>query len=491
MRFKAIIFYILLSNFAFAQDTVVMSLKDVMQLAQDESLTAFRAKNMYLKSYWDFRAYKAGLLPNVNLNLTPVSYVRSLTKRYDSEQNIDIFREQRSFENSGELSVSQNIGLTGGNVYLSSSLSRIENIASPSFVNYSATPLRIGFVQPIFAYNSYKWEKKLAPMEFEMAKKQFIQDLQKVKIIAIDYYFNLLLEYKRLNIAENNFKNAIKLYDIGKQKYQLLAIRKEQLLNLELDKYNSEIELSRQKQNLDKALMAINSFLNIDSNIVIMPLLPKLYDSLEILPAKALEFARLNNPEFINNNIKNIQADANYEKALRDSRFSANIAASFGLNQQAEILSDAYKSPLNQEVALFSLQIPLLDWGNAKGKRQIAKMNREITNIDTKQKNIDLYEDIMLDVMNFNLQRKIVYSAQRAKEIANESYELTQKSFLNGHADVLQLSSAKVNRQSAEEKYISSIYLFWKYYYKIQQSTLYDFINNETISDNDFFNDLK
>ncbi len=39
-------------------------------------------------------------------------------------------------------------------------------------------------------------------------------------------------------------------------------------------------------------------------------------------------------------------------------------------------------------------------------------------------------------------------------------------------------------RQTAHEKYISSIYTYWKYYYEIQKITLYDFNKNESITIN-------
>ena len=76
---------------------MVLSLEKTIQLAADSSLEAFRSKNLYLTGYWEFRNYKAERLPSLTLNLTPAQYYRDITKRYDSEADIDVYRKQQSF----------------------------------------------------------------------------------------------------------------------------------------------------------------------------------------------------------------------------------------------------------------------------------------------------------------------------------------------------------------------------------------------------------
>lgn len=69
---------------------------------------------MYLSGYWEYRTYKANRLPSLTLNMTPAQYNRDITKRYDSEQDLDIYRSQQSFYAYGNLAVRQNFDLTGG-----------------------------------------------------------------------------------------------------------------------------------------------------------------------------------------------------------------------------------------------------------------------------------------------------------------------------------------------------------------------------------------
>ena len=99
-------------------DTLTLDLQRTVALANDSSLSAFRAKNMYMASYWEFRSFKAARLPSLTLHMTPLSYNRDFTRRYDSEQDIDVYRQQQSLYTYGNLAAQQNFDLTGGTFFV-------------------------------------------------------------------------------------------------------------------------------------------------------------------------------------------------------------------------------------------------------------------------------------------------------------------------------------------------------------------------------------
>jgi len=78
----------------------------------------------------------------------------------------------------------------------------------------------------------------------------------------------------------------------------------------------------------------------------------------------------------------------------------------------------------------------------------------------------------------------LVLGALRSKEISRESYEVTQKRFLSGRVDLLKLTSARKSWQTASETYIQSLYNYWKFYFEVQQLTLFDFIKNKALEAN-------
>ena len=102
--------------------SVVLTLGETIELAADSSLEAFRTRNLYLSGYWEFRNYKAERLPSLTLNLTPAQYYHDITRRYDSEADIDVYRTQQSFYAGGNLEIKQNFDWLGGSFYVDTDL---------------------------------------------------------------------------------------------------------------------------------------------------------------------------------------------------------------------------------------------------------------------------------------------------------------------------------------------------------------------------------
>ena len=101
---------------------LTLDLQQTIRLANDSSLEAFRTQNMYISGYWEYRTFKANRLPSLTLNMVPAQYNRDITKRYDSEQDLDIYRSQQSFYAYGNLAIQQNFDLTGGTFFLDTEL---------------------------------------------------------------------------------------------------------------------------------------------------------------------------------------------------------------------------------------------------------------------------------------------------------------------------------------------------------------------------------
>lgn len=460
-----------------------LSLDQVLQTAQQQSLDAFKAKNMYLAGYWSYQSYKSRQKPHLNWNLAPATYNRRMTMRYDYENDIDVYREQQTLSSYSELSLSQNIVATGGSVYLESDIYRLQNYNNDNINSWSSTPIRVGFSQPLFGYNELKWEKKIAPLEFEQARQDYILSIQQINKKAVSLYFALILANVRKEIAENNVATADTLFHTGKLRFEIASIQQEELLDLELSKFNSTIDLAQANKELEKAKFNLASFLGLSDINQLQPQLPVTMDGLQIDGNAAFELAQKLNPEIIELKQKILEAESDLDKAVKNARFSANLNMSYGLNQTSDSFEKVYNNPLDQQMVSMNLNIPILDWGDRKGQKQMAQKQREVVEIEVKQALLDFEQEVKLKVVDFNLQGQVVESAAKANELAQKSYELTKKRFLLGKADVLKLTSSMKARQSAREKYINSLATYWQYFYEVQALTLYDFVNQQTLEE--------
>ncbi len=240
----------------------------------------------------------------------------------------------------------------------------------------------------------------------------------------------------------------------------------------------------RNERELEKTESELRLFLREDSPLDSLPALPESISDLQIDPKEATVMVERNNPEIFNLTIRKIEAKRDLDKVIKDNRFDLSVIGSYGLNQNANTFKDAYGRLLAQQTVAIQLRIPILDWGERKGNIKTAKMNNEVSEIAIQQEGNKIYQQLALKIIDFNLQKQLVAVAFKTLEISKSSYEVSEKRFLSGSIDLLRLSTARKAWQAASENYVVCLYNYWKFYYEVQQLTLYDFLNKSTISKN-------
>lgn len=479
---------ILLALPSFAQRTVHLNLERTIELANDSSLTAFRNRNMYLSGYWEYRSYKANRLPSLTLNLMPAQYYRYITQRYDSNKDMDVYREQQMFSAGGGLSIQQNLDLTGGTFYIESDLEYMRNFGDTKSTQFSSVPFRIGYQQSLLGFNAFRWDRKIEPLKFEKVKKEFIYNSEQVSEEAVRYFFALAMAQVDYRMAKDQVESADTLYNIGRQRHKIAAISQADLLTLELDKVNAYNSLENAQISLKRAMFSLASFLNMDKDTHIEIDVPSRPRNLVIPIEDALAKAKENNPSYLEQQQAVLEAERNVNRTKVESRFNASLNASVGFNQVAENFRDAYRKPLQQNLVSVSVSIPLIDWGVRKGKYNMAKNNLNMAEIAARQEEISLEEEVTMTVGDFNIQQRLINSAEEALDLAVMAYEQTRQRFIIGKADVNSLAMALNRQQEAQKNYILALQNYWMNYFKIRRLTLFDFESGFSLSDKFDFN---
>lgn len=477
-----IICFILAGN-SFAQDKKLMTLEDVIEVASQQSLDAFINENMYLANYWQFRYYKADRLPSLTLDATPIDYNRSMQKVYNYEENRDEFVEREDFNSDLSLQLNQNVGLTGGSVFAQSNLSMTQKLGDDKVSSFSSTPFLVGYSQNVNGYNRLKWQSKIEPVKFEKAKKQFIQGKENLSIKATRLFFDLLDAQIEVTISETNLANADTLFTIGKGRFQVGTVTQDELLDLELSFMNSQLALTRAKLELDRAESQLNSFLSFEKNTKVECIIPLEVPELQIDALSAVDKAMTNNPEILGHQQQLLEEDRKVKQAKSETGVSGDVFAMYGLNQNSEEFDEVYQEPLDRQRFRVGINIPILDWGRRKGQLSMAKSNREVVRLSIDQEKIDFEQNVIMNVMEFNLQGSQVVNSSKADTIAAMKYDVTQQRFLIGKQNIINLNAARNDREQARRAYIRSLRSYWNYYYSIRRLTLYDFEQKMSLSE--------
>ncbi len=483
-RIKTFSLTILLAVFvslpAVSQELKRLTLDEVVRLASEQSPNALIAKHRFRASYWQYRTFVAEYRPTLSLSGNLPDYSTAYSRVWNSNEQQWEYASTNVLQTSGNLSLAQNIGLTGGSISLFSDLTYEKNFETDG-ERYITSPLNIRLTQPIFRYNELRWQKKIEPLKYEEARKTYLRDVENVHMMAVQYFFNLALAQINREIAETNMQNADTLYQIAKGRYNLGTIAEDELLQMELSYLNAGTAINESEMNLRDRELKLRSFLGFNQTVRLELLIPAEVPDLKVEVSEVLRLAEENNPELIALERQLVEAQSSVAQARAEKGLNANVTASYGLRDQDPLLDLAYDNPNQQQTIRVGFSLPILDWGQGRGRYKMAQSSEELTRVQVEQSRIDFEQNLLLDVQQFNIQGDQVMIAAKSDTVAAKMFEVTKQRFLIGKIDVLELNNADTKKDQNKRNYIQALNNYWTYYYNMRALTLFDFIQRKPL----------
>ena len=453
-------------------DTLRLSLDDCIAMARRQSIDAAVALGELRSAYWQWRSYRADLLPEVSLSGTAPSW----NKRYSSYQQADgslSFVRNDYLGLDGAVNITQKLWPTGGTLSVESSLDYLHQSGSGGSGNqFMSLPVAVTLSQPLFSVNHLKWNRRIEPLRYREAQARFLTETEQVAMQAISLYFGLLLAGEQVNISKQNLQTAEKLYEVAQAKRRMGTISENDVLQLRLDVLTARSALTNSESNRQTRQFALRSFLDVEADIE--PVVP------EDVPQVRLDYDNVLNHALQNNalatTMRRRQMEADYAVAsARANRQSINLYAQLGYTGTGENMSNAYRHLLSNEVVSVGITVPLLDWGKRKGQRRLAESNRDIIQGQLRQQSQDFRQDIFILTEQFNNQAEQLRIACEADTIARRRYHTNVETFKIGSISTLELSSAQTAKDQARQNRIQQLFNYWYYYYQLRSIALWDF----------------
>lgn len=467
-----------------AQNTHVFTMNDVINLAKAQSPDAYIAKHRFRSQFWQYRSYKATLLPQMSLSATLPSYNRSIDG-VEQEDGTMKYLERQYLDTYGTLNISQQLGFSGGQVFLSSGLRRYDNLSEDgSQTSYTSNPIvNVGISQPLFQYNYYKWAKKTEPLKYEIARRNYLESMESIAERAVTEFFSLLSAQLELHIAQKNMAAYDTLFMLSQGRFQMGKIPETDLLQIELQLLQATANVENSKISYDNQLIQFKSFLRLqdDKEVTIIP--PSIDSYLLLDIDEVLAKSTTNTSSALGFQQRLIEAESELNRSKMDGRFDADIYAAFGLTATGAQFTDAYQHPSQQQQVRLGISIPIYDWGVARGKIKMAESNLELTQTQVHQDELDLIQEIYVKVARFNMQQQLITIAAKSDTVAQKSYLLTQQRYMAGKdVTFLDINNAQVQSDNSLKNYYNVMMNYWRSYFEIRRLTLYDWEQREDLS---------
>ncbi len=450
-----------------------ITLDEAIATARAQSVDAAVALNELKTAYWQYRTFRADLLPEVNFQATVPSYRKNYST-YQLDDGSYTFVRNNNLQMSGVVSINQNIWLTGGKLSLNTSIDYLKQLDGNKFDRFMSVPVALTLSQPIFGVNHIKWNRRIEPVRYEEAKAAFMSATEQVAMKAVDYFFALLKLKENVKAAHQNYVNCEKLYEVAKAKRAMGQISENDLLQLELNLLNSRTTLTDTESNYKSQMFQMRSFLGIDESVELEPVLPETIPQAVVEYHDVLEKARANNS--FAKNIRRRQLEADYEVAkAKGNMREITLFAQVGYTGTADNMRGAYDALKDNQVVEIGFRIPIVDWGKRRGQVKVAESNREVVESRLRQETMNFNQDIFILVERFNNQQALVDIASRADTIAMKRYHTNVETFMIGKISTLELNDSQSSKDASRSNYISELFLYWYYYYQLRSLTLWDF----------------
>ncbi|WP_194776069.1 TolC family protein [Pararhodonellum marinum] len=465
-----------------AQEKINYTLEDIISRAKSNSPAALRAETQRENRYWQYRFFQSDYNPQLRFQGLIPGYNQSVTQVVQPDGTIEFREVEQNLVELG-LGLEQNIAATGGIISVNTATNRFDNFRSlpgDFQTRYSGIPVNVRLVQPIFAFNDLKWNKKIEPLRYEESKKTYVEEMENISRIATNLFFNYLLAQVRYEIAFKNKNNTEEIFRIENGRYNIGTTTEDQLLQVELRVLEAEQNLASARLDQESSALEIRSFIGLNETVDFNLILPDDIPQFIVDVDQAIDLAFQNRADAVAFARQKIEAEAEVARA-RGSRFNMNLEASYGYNNAAFTFWDIFSDPNQQALVNLRLGVPILDWGRNKARMGIATANQKLVDYTIEQEIINFEQEVFVQVKNFQQLKDRIEISKKADEVADKRYEISRQRYLSGKVDITNLNIAQTEKDSNKERYIASLRDYWTAYYELRQLTLYDFESQQLL----------
>ncbi|MDD4175821.1 TolC family protein [Candidatus Falkowbacteria bacterium] len=457
----SIVFILLLfsAHLLSAQQTLVLNRDECRQMAIENSETLKIADENINMAQGEKMAAKAARLPHISLTGTGL-----YSKQEISE---DLLLPTQAFDPAtGELVPNVAIDPASGQPIIGPDGNPVFNLYGflPLDITMYGTALaNLAAQQPIYTGGKINAGNKMANIGENMAGKNKM--LQQAELIyATDQaYYQYLSVKEKVALAEEYKKLLTRLAAVVEDSYETGMINRNELLKVQV-KYN-EAALQAQKAQTGLALsqMALCRIIGVDLNtqLQITDSIANVSINLDTLnnlrAGNRIEYQLMQSQvEMAEQNIKMVRGD-----------YLPTVGVSVGYNYLVMGLKDMDNYDQHGINALASINIPIVTFGERKGKIKSAKAEFNTKQLELKQATNYLQLEIEQARLNYTDAWTRVEMARIALEQASENMRISDDNYEVGMETIVNVLEAKAEWQKAYSNKIDALTNF-----KIHESNL-------------------
>jgi outer membrane protein len=472
LRSLAIALPLMLGAPVAAQQT--LTLEEAIALAQRQGFAARAAASARDAEVWRDRAFTARRLPQLALEGVLPEYNRAITPVFRPD-GTTAFVTQREMQSSLNLTLSQVVPATGGEIFISSGLTRLDAYGQPESRLWQSTPLLFGIRQQVFRSNTLKWDDREQDVRAEVATQRYLEAREDVAIVTADAFFDLYAAEATLRNAAANAAINDTLHLLNTGRYEVGKIGENDLLQSELAVLRARTAYDGALLERDRAMAALKRLTNLPSETQITIVIPAGIPAVQPDTSVAVAQALSNRSQVRSLELEDIVARRQLSEARLNTGFGMTVSAIAGYNQTAPLFDDAYRSLLDQQRLTVAVEMPLVQWGLRRAEIQAARAERQRVAAVTRESRALIEHEARFAALQLPLAGRQLATSAKADTVATRRFDVAKNRYIIGRIDIGDLYIAQSEKDAALLSYVEALRNFWLSYYRLRRLTLYDF----------------
>ncbi|GEM_PF-4995973 len=461
-----------------------ISLDDCLQIAYKQSPSIFEAKRKYEIAKANAEASSRSLGTKVDLSLAAPIYSDNTTPIYNPVTGLTDLLSERVTQFGPGLNITQPILWTGGTLTINSNVYRRTQLGTGgSAINDYLGLGTVSLDQPIFKTNEMALTAKESDMALDAASASYTSAWATLNYSIESLFYTLYQAGQQLQIQQDEVTSSESNYDLADRKFKAGLIAEVDKLQLEADLAAARTDLFDRKRSYTAAQRDLEIALGVpfsDSLTAKIDSLPNV--SVTIDRDQAVKIALEKRADLLGVRQSIVLSEDNMARTGNERTINASLTGSFGLSQNAALLSLLTDNPFINRGLTLSLTVPLFDWGAHSSKMEAAESSVELSQVELSLKEQQVRQEVLSAIDQIEAAKQQVDVAKKSVEVAEKAYSLSRDRFDLGKITSQDLALAQGRLTRARLSALAAEVAERLALADLTQKTLFDFEAGKPIS---------
>ncbi|MAT38638.1 MAG: hypothetical protein CL946_03435 [Ectothiorhodospiraceae bacterium] len=463
----------------------VLTLEESIEIALDQSFEAKIAAAQLKSSEAAAEAARRSLYSTVDLSFDVPDYQRSLAAEFNPVTGRTEFYPLENLSWSGRLDIDQPLIWTNSTLTLSSSLYREDQSGESlegGFFRQFFTNFSVIFRQPLFVPNTLGIALERAKIDYEEALAEYKRATLDLIYTVTERFYRLYSSQQTLAIQAERVRQQDAAYTTAQRKYNSGLIA-------EVDAMQFEVDLAAAKNDLLSSQNAVLSQANGFKLLLGLPLSSEIelvledttFTTFAIDTEQAIGEAKRTRVDLqrARNNITRNKLTLEEVEAQRSIR--GDLTLSYGFSNNEEAFERLYVDVRDTRGAMFTVSVPVFDWGKHAQEVQGAKARLQSAELSAQRTELVIEQEITDLVRRIESAEQRVEVLFRSQIVAQKAFEINTKRFESGTIGSLELAQSQARLLQAKLSALEALIDYNVAVADLTRKTAYDFKNDAPI----------